>query len=489
MENNYTYKYVDFENDGSFNVKENTIKIQIPDYNKDKKLGIMIVGLGGNNGSTLVASLLAYIKGLTWETKNGYQKVKWLGSISQYGSINLGYNKEGKIVSKLIKNMVSLRKLEDIVISGWDICGDDLYTACKKNKVIDPNLINQLEDDLRNIIPKKSIFYENFIATNQNVKCNNIKSSKNKWNDLCHIKHDIELFKEENNLEKVIVMWAGSTEKMNNIDYKNSEILIESIVNNNPSISPSTIFAVASILSGNIFMNTSPQNTINNAILELAKEYGSYVAGSDLKSGQTKLKSVLVDFLASSSIKPLSIVSYNHLGNNDGLNLSQTPQFESKEITKRNVIDDIIDENPELFQGKKPDHEVIIKYVPAVGDSKRAIDEYYSELMLDGRNILSIYNLCEDSLLAVPLLLDIAIFSEFFSRVNFITQEDSFNKSSSKGFSSNLSLLSFFFKSPVDDGVQPIINSFFKQRNAISNFIKVCCGLPPDDFLALHTRI
>ena len=175
MENNYTYKYVDFENDGSFNVKENTIKIQIPDYNKDKKLGIMIVGLGGNNGSTLVASLLAYIKGLTWETKNGYQKVKWLGSISQYGSINLGYNKEGKIVSKLIKNMVSLRKLEDIVISGWDICGDDLYTACKKNKVIDPNLINQLEDDLRNIIPKKSIFYENFIATNQNVKCNNIK--------------------------------------------------------------------------------------------------------------------------------------------------------------------------------------------------------------------------------------------------------------------------------------------------------------------------
>ena len=123
---------------------------------------------------------------------------------------------------------------------------------------------------------------------------------------------NVIILNEENNLEKVIVMWAGSTEKMNNIDYKNSEILIESIVNNNPSISPSTIFAVASILSGNIFMNTSPQNTINNAILELAKEYGSYVAGSDLKSGQTKLKSVLVDFLASSSIKPLSIVSYNH---------------------------------------------------------------------------------------------------------------------------------------------------------------------------------
>ena len=482
MENIYNYNYLEFNDDGSFNVKENTIKIQTLDYDKDKKLGIMIVGLGGNNGSTLVTSLLAYNKGIRWENKNGVQKVKWLGSLSQYGSINLGYNK-GKIVSKLIKDMVSLRKPEDIIIGGWDICGDDLYTACKKNKVIEPALINQLEDDLKNIIPQKSIFYENFIAINQNVKCNNIKRLENKWLDLCSIKHDIELFKEENNLEKVIVLWAGSTEKMNSVNYKSSEILIESIINNCYSISPSIIFAVATILSGNIFMNTSPQNTICKAILELAKEYGAYVGGSDLKSGQTKLISVLVDFLASSCIKPLSIVSYNHLGNNDGLNLSQRPQFESKEITKRNVIDDIIDENPELFEGKKPDHEVIIKYVPAVGDSKRAIDEYYSELMLDGRNILSIYNLCEDSLLAVPLLLDIAIFSDFLTRVKFISKDGTVNN-----FTPNLSLLSFFFKSPIDDEKQPVINAFFKQRNAINNFIKICCGLPIDDFLALHTR-
>ena len=89
------------------------------------------------------------------------------------------------------------------------------------------------------------------------------------------------------------------------------------------------------------------------------------------------------------------------------------------------VIDDIVDENPELFGGKNPDHEVVIKYVPSVGDSKRAIDEYYSELTLDGRNILSIYNLCEDSLLAIPLLLDIALFSEFFSRVIFVDENAS----------------------------------------------------------------
>ena len=486
MENKYTYKYLDFKDDGTFVVNEKTLKIHIPEYSKEKKLGVMIVGLGGNNGSTLTSTLLAYNKSINWENKNGEHSVKWYGSISQYGSVNLGYDNQGKVVSKLIKNMVSLRKPEDIIISGWDICGDNLYIASKKNKVIDTQLLHKLKDDLEKIVPMKSIFYEGFIATNQNVKCNNIKnnSDQNKWDDLCSIKADIDEFKLVNNLEKVIVIWAGSTEKMNNKNYDSGSHLIESILNNCPSISPSTIFAVATILSGNIFMNTSPQNTINDAILELAEQYGAHVGGSDLKSGQTKLKSVLVDFLASSGIKPLSIISYNHLGNNDGLNLSQNEQFESKEITKRNVIDDIVDENPELFGGKNPDHEVVIKYVPSVGDSKRAIDEYYSELTLDGRNILSIYNLCEDSLLAIPLLLDIALFSEFFSRVIFVDEKGQIKK-----MSPNLSLLSFFFKSPISDSKQPIVNAFFKQRNAISNFIKVCCGIPIDDFLCLHKKI
>lgn len=486
MENNYTYKYLDFEDNNSFKIKEKTFKIHITEYDTKKKLGIMIVGLGGNNGSTLTTSLLAYNKKLIWENKGGEHEVKWYGSISQYGSVNLGYNNKGEIVSKLMKDMVSLRKPEDIVIGGWDICEDNLYKACKKNKVVDTQLLDKLKDDLEKITPMKSIFYEGFIATNQNVKCNNIKNVNeiNKWEDVRSVKIDIENFKQTNNLEKVIVIWAGSTERMNNKCYESSSDLIEHIFENDSSISPSTIFAVATILSGNIFMNTSPQNTINRSILELAEKYGAFIGGSDLKSGQTKLKSVLVDFLASSGIKPLSIISYNHLGNNDGLNLSEKEQFESKEITKRNVIDDIVEENPELFKGKKPDHEVVIKYIQSVGDSKRAIDEYYSELILDGRNILSIYNVCEDSLLAIPLLLDIAIFSDFFSRATFTDEMGFINK-----MSPNLSLLSFFFKSPIEEDNQPVINAFYKQRNAITNFIKVCCGIPLDDLLSLHKKI
>ena len=485
MENNYNYKYLEFDDENLYKIKEQNIKIKTIDYEKNKKLGVMIVGLCGNNGSTFIAGLLASKKKLSWENKNGKHQVEFLGSLSQFGSVNLGYDTKDKVVSKLIKEMVPIRDTKDIIISGWDIINDDLYTSCKKNKVIDPDLLYKLKPDLESIGPLSSICYEGFIASNQEKKCNNLKNNNSKKEDLESIKKDIENFKKTNNLDKVIVLWSASTEKMNEIENFNKDELLKEINNNSNLISPSLIFAVASIQSKCIFINTSPQNTITKGILELANEYNTFVGGNDLKSGQTKLKSVLVDFLASSGIRPLSIVSYNHLGNNDGLNLSEKAQFESKEITKKNVIDDVVSENPILFRGKRPDHEVVIKYVPSVGDAKRAIDEYYSELFLDGRNILSIYNLCEDSLLAVPILLDIVLFSELFSRIYFKIEDDDLCNS----FSTNLSLLSFFFKAPVEDNNHPVINSFFKQRYGLENFIKACCGIPINDFINLHKRI
>merc|ERR1719299_287267 len=128
-----------------------------------------------------------------------------------------------------------------------------------------------------------------------------------------------------------------------------------------------------------------------------------------ISSGQTKMKSVLVDFLVSAGIKPTSIVSYNHLGNNDGKNLSAPQCFRSKEVSKSNVVDDMVDSNQILYKkGEHPDHVVVIKYVPYVGDSKRAMDEYTSEIFLGGHNTIVMHNTCEDSLLATPLILDLA---------------------------------------------------------------------------------
>lgn len=130
---------------------------------------------------------------------------------------------------------------------------------------------------------------------------------------------------------------------------------------------------------------------------------------------------MLVDFLVSAGIKPCSIVSYNHLGNNDGYNLSAPQQFRSKEISKSNVVDDMVNSNQVLYgQGQShPDHTVVIKYVPYVGDSKRALDEYISELMLGGRNTIVVHNTCEDSLLASPIIIDLAILAELCTRVTF----------------------------------------------------------------------
>ena len=475
MKTSYVNRYTNIDVHDNITIHEELLNIEVQGIITGK-LGVMIIGLGGNNGSTFTAGLLAHKKKLQWENKDGIHNIEFLGSLVEFGSINIGY-KKNKPCTKLIKDMVSLVSLDDIVISGWDICSDDLYTACKNNKVIDINLLNQLKGDLKNIVPLKSVYYENFIATNQRSRVNNIKKYYNKNEDILNIQKDIQNFKKENDLNQVIVLWSGSTERCTK-NYVNIDDLFNDVNSNSEDISPSIIFAIAAITSNCIFINTSPQNTISTAIVNLAKQHNTFVGGSDLKSGQTKLKSVLIDYLTSAGLRPLSIVSYNHLGNRDGMNLDETPQFQSKEITKRNVIDDVIDENPKIFNGNKPDHTVIIKYIPSVGDSKRAIDEYFTELFLNGKNILSIYNLCEDSLLAVPILLDIIIFSEFFSRVRI--NGDNFN--------SNLSLLSYFFKAPIEDVNHPTINAFFKQLYAIKNFIKICNGLPIDDFTNLHLR-
>jgi myo-inositol-1-phosphate synthase len=159
--------------------------------------------------------------------------------------------------------------------------------------------------------------------------------------------------------------------------------LIESVEKSHSEISPSTIFAIASILEGSPFINGSPQNTFVPGVIELAEKSGVFIAGDDFKSGQTKLKSVLVDFLVNAGIKPLAITSYNHLGNNDGFNLSAPEQFRSKEISKSNVVDDVVSSNSILYsENEYPDHTVVIKYVPSVGDSKRAMDEYVSEIFM-----------------------------------------------------------------------------------------------------------
>lgn len=219
------------------------------------------------------------------------------------------------------------------------------------------------------------------------------------------------------------------------------------------------------------------------------------IGGDDFKSGQTKMKSVLTDFLVSSGIKPVSIVSYNHLGNNDGKNLAEEAQFKSKEISKSSVVDDIIESNPLLYPiekgqtgPKNPDHVIIIEYVPAVGDSKRAMDEYESEIFMGGRSTISIHNVCEDSLLAAPLMLDLVLMTQFLSKIRIARAADPAT-ASFQSFHPILSILSFLLKAPLVPGHAPVVNALMKQRKSIEGLLRACVGLPPIDDLVMEHRL
>lgn len=461
---------------------------------KVPKTGLMMVGWGGNNGSTLTATILANRHNITWNTKEGLMTPNYMGSLVRASTIRLG---QDPITSKDIfvpfSDLLPMVHPNDLVLGGWDISGFSLDKAMERAKVLDWDIQRQVAPMMKDMVPLPSIYYPDFINANQEGRADNLVAGDDKWQHVLKIQNDIENFKRSNNLDKVIVLWTANTERYSElIDGVNdtAENLISSIKSSHSEVSPSTIFAVACILSNVPFINGAPQNTFVPGCISLAEEHKAFIGGDDFKSGQTKLKSVLAEFLVNAGIKPKSIASYNHLGNNDGWNLSAQKTFRSKEISKSSVVDDMVASNAllykpastELVDGKKvhqegehPDHIVVIKYVPASGDTKRAIDEYYSEIMMHGSNIINIFNQCEDSLLASPLIIDLTILAELLTRVNYRARTEGEFES----LHSVLGLLSYMLKAPLTKPGEDVINSLSRQRNALEAFMKACLGLQP----------
>lgn len=287
----------------------------------------------------------------------------------------------------------------------------------------------------------------------------------------------------------MIVLWTANTERYADIIEgvnDSADNLIQAIKSGHEEVSPSTIFSVACILESTPFINGSPQNTFVPGAIELAERHNAFIGGDDFKSGQTKMKSALVDFLINAGIKLTSIASYNHLGNNDGKNLSSQKQFRSKEISKSNVVDDMVAANSVLYKkGEHPDHTVVIKYMPAVGDNKRALDEYYAEIFMGGHQTISIFNVCEDSLLASPLIIDLVVLAEVMTRIQWrVAGSEQY-----KGFHSVLSILSYMLKAPLTPPGTPVVNSLNKQRNALTNIFRACVGLQPESDMTLEHKL
>ncbi|PPQ99366.1 hypothetical protein CVT26_014309 [Gymnopilus dilepis] len=490
--------------DGQFLVKPTVQEFEFQTKRAVSKTGLMMIGIGGNNGSTLCATILANRHNIVWRTKEGIQQPNYIGSVLRASTVRIGTEPgTGKEVHVPVSDVLPMVHPNDLVLGGWDISGVPMDKAMQRSKVLDYDLQRQVAPHMAALgKPLPSIYYPDFIAANQEARADNLIPGSDKQAHLEHIRADIRKFKEENGLDRVIVFWTANTERYSDIIpgvNDTADNLLNAIKTSHPEVSPSTLFAVAAILEGEPFVNGAPQNTFVPGAIQLAERHQSFIGGDDLKSGQTKLKSVLAEFLVNAGIKPLSIASYNHLGNNDGHNLSAERQFKSKEISKSSVVDDMVDANRLLYKapqvgakgvpigkGEHPDHIVVIKYVPAVGDSKRAIDEYYSEIFCGGRSTINIFNECEDSLLATPLILDLTILAELLTRVKYrkVGEQKDFAP-----LYSVLSLLSYMLKAPLVKPGTEVVNSLNRQRNALESFLKACIGLEGNTDLLLETRI
>ncbi|KAJ1019271.1 hypothetical protein NDA13_006191 [Ustilago tritici] len=478
-------------------------------FKTERKLprtGLMMVGWGGNNGTTITATILANKHNITWHNKDGLQVPNYYGSLVRASTIRLGTDPAtGKDVWVPFSNVLPMVHPNDLVLGGWDISGLPMDQAMTRAKVLDYDLQRQVAPYMAEMKPLASVYYPDFIAQNQEERADNTLPGDSKAAHVDQIRADIREFKLQNNLDQVIVVWTANTERYSEIIpgvNETADNLLKSVNENHAEVSPSTVFAIACILENAPYVNGAPQNTFVPGCIELAEKHKAFIGGDDLKTGQTKVKSVLAEFLVNAGIKPLSIASYNHLGNNDGYNLSSQRQFKSKEISKSSVVDDCCAANHLLYKpavagkktadgkadkGEHPDHCIVIKYQPAVGDQKVAMDDYTSELCMGGRNRLYVTNLCEDSLLASPLLLDLTILAELMTRITYRSEGDKEGEWNS--MYSVLSLLSYSLKAPVVKPGTDVVNSLNRQRAACTNFMRACLGLAPESDLLLETRV
>ncbi|CAL8575584.1 Myo-inositol-1-phosphate synthase [Xanthoria parietina] len=491
----YTTSVTD-SGDGKYVAKP---KETVYDFKVDRKVGkvgMMLVGWGGNNGTTVTAGIIANRRGLVWDTREGPRAANYYGSVVMASTMKLGTEaKTGKEINVPFHNVLPMVHPNDLVIGGWDISGMNLAQAMDRAAVLEPTLKDMVKKEMAEMKPLPSIYYPDFIAANQEDRADNIlEGSKASMAHVEKLREDIQDFKATHGLDKVIVQWTANTERYADLVpgvNDTADNLMKAIESGHEEVSPSTVFAVACILENAPFINGSPQNTFVPGAIELAEKHGAFVGGDDFKSGQTKMKSALADFMINAGLKLTSIASYNHLGNNDGKNLSSQKQFRSKEISKSNVVDDMVETNSVLYKpGEHPDHTVVIKYMPAVGDNKRALDEYYAEIFMGGHQTISLFNVCEDSLLASPLIIDLVIIAEMMTRISWKAQSsDGAATKDYKGFHSVLSILSYMLKAPLTPPGTPVVNALAKQRAALTNIFRACVGLQPESDMTLEHKL
>jgi myo-inositol-1-phosphate synthase len=385
------------------------------------RLGVMLVGLGAVS-TTFVAGVQAIRKGLAQP----------YGSLTQMGTVRLGKRAENR--SPLIRELVPLAALEDLEFGAWDIFPEDAYQAAKHAGVLDASLLEQLRADLEPIKPWPAVFDRRVVTR---IDGPNVKRGDDRRKLVEQLRADMRGFISARNLDRAVVIWCASTEAylQQGPAHATTAAFEKALDANDPSITPSMLYAYAAIMEGIPFANAAPNLGVDApALIELAGERHVPVAGKDLKTGQTLLKTIVAPGLKSRMLGVRGWYSTNILGNRDGEVLDDPACFRTKEVSKKGVLDYLL--QPDLYPALYGElcHQVQINYYPPRGDNKEGWDNIDLFGWLGYPMQLKINFLCRDSILAAPLVLDLALFLDLAQRA---------------GRSGIQEWLSFYFKSPM----------------------------------------
>jgi myo-inositol-1-phosphate synthase len=385
------------------------------------KLGILLVGLGAVS-TTVIAGVHAIRKKLAPP----------VGSLTELGTIRLGKRTDGR--SPRIREFVDLATLDDIVFGGWDIFEEDCYAAARTAGVLESSLLDQIRPELEAVKPMPAVFDQHYV---KRLDGPNVKKGRSKKDLAEQLIADIRKFKQDNGCDRLVMVWCGSTEiyMKESAAHQSIEALEKALEQSDASIPPSMIYAYAAIKEGLPYANGAPNLSADvPALMDLSIQTKSPIAGKDLKTGQTLMKTMIAPGLKARLLGVSGWYSTNILGNRDGEVLDDPESFKAKEETKKSVLDYIF--QPTLYPGlyDKVHHVVRINYYPPRGDNKEGWDNIDIFGWLGYPMQLKINFLCRDSILAAPIVLDTAIFLDLAKRA---------------GMSGIQEWLSFYFKSPM----------------------------------------
>ncbi len=411
------------------------------------RLGILTPGMGAV-ASTAYAGVIAARRGLAAP----------IGSLTQMAHIRLGRRAEGR--NPLIREFVSLAELDDLVFGGWDPISPNALEAARTAGVLEEKDLAPISADLEGVVAMPAAFDQRWVKRLDGVR---VKTGENKFDLASQIVDDIERFRTENGCDRLVMVWCGSTEAYQEPTavHDSVESFEQGMRDDDENISPSQLYAYAALVSGVPFANGAPNlSTDLPCMAELAERHGVVTTGKDFKTGQTLMKTILAPGFKSRMLGMRGWYSTNILGNRDGEVLDDPENFKTKEVSKLGVLDTILqpDVYPELYGNI--DHVVRINYYPPRGDNKEGWDAIDIFGWMGYPMQIKVDFLCRDSILAAPIVLDLALFLDLAQRA---------------GQTGNQEWLSFYWKSPESADGSPE-HDIFIQQTKLKNTLREWMG-------------